>query len=150
VEWLKVLLVSSLPVSELRGGIPLALYLGFDPIWAYVISVLGNTIPIPLLLTLLSFIERFALKTPLSSIYLTIVKRTERNRKVVDRFGYVGLTIFVAIPLPITGAWTGCLLAFLLGLDKVKSLFCIFLGVLIAGVVVLSSSLGIFKILCQI
>jgi len=146
MDWLKVVVVSALPISELRGGIPLALYLGFNPVEAYTISVVGNLLPIPFLLLLLSLIERIALKTPLSSIYLKIVRRTERRKDIIDKYGYLGLTIFVAIPLPVTGAWTGCLLAFLLGLDKIKSLMYIALGVALAGIIVLTTSLGVFSL----
>jgi len=145
VDWLKVVVISSLPISELRGGIPLALYLGFDPVCAYLISVLGNIIPVPFLLALLNIIERIALRTPVSSLYLKVVERTEKRRDLIERFGYLGLTLFVAVPFPITGAWTGCLLAFLLGLNRIKSFVFIVLGILIAGFIVLSSSLGILK-----
>ena len=131
-----------MPFSELRGGIPLALYLGFDPISAYVLCVLGNFLPIPLLLLTLGLIERVALRLPLiSKIYGRIVKRTERKREIVDKYGYLGLTMFVAVPLPITGAWTGTLLSFLLGLDKLKSAFYILLGIMIAGIIVLTTSM---------
>ncbi len=143
MDWLRVIVVSALPISELRGGIPLALYLGFNPIEAYTISVIGNILPVPFLLMFLGLIEKIALKTPLSSLYLKIVRRTERRRDVIDRYSYLGLTLFVAIPLPVTGAWTGCLLAFLLGLDKLKSFFYITLGVTIAGIIVLTTSLGV-------
>ncbi|WP_457549254.1 COG2426 family protein [Archaeoglobus sp.] len=146
MDWLKVVVVSALPISELRGGIPLALYLGFNPVEAYAISVMGNLLPIPFLLLFLSLIEKIVLKTPLSSIYLKIVRRTERRKDIIDKYGYLGLTLFVAIPLPVTGAWTGCLLAFLLGLDKVKSLVCVALGVALAGIVVLATSLGVLSL----
>ncbi len=142
MKWLEILFVSALPFSELRGGIPLALYLGFDPISAYVLCVLGNFLPIPLLLLTLGLIERVTLKLPLiSEIYNKIVKRTERKREIVDKYGYLGLTMFVAIPLPITGAWTGTLLSSLLGLDKLKSAFYILLGIMIAGIIVLTTSM---------
>jgi len=144
MDWLKVVVVSALPISELRGGIPLALYLGLNPVEAYAISVVGNLLPIPFLLMFLSLIERIALRTPLSSIYLRIVRRTERRKDIIDKYGYLGLTLFVAIPLPVTGAWTGCLLAFLLGLDRFKSLVYIALGVALAGIIVLATSLGVF------
>ena len=146
MDWLKVVVVSALPISELRGGIPLALYLGFNPVEAYAISVVGNLLPIPFLLMFLSLIERIALRTPLSSIYLRIVRRTERRKDIIDKYGYLGLTLFVAIPLPVTGAWTGCPLAFLLGLDKIKSLVYIALGVALAGIIVLATSLGVFNL----
>lgn len=145
MDWLKVLLISALPVSELRGGIPLALYLGFNPFKAYVLSVIGNIIPVPFLLSLLKFLDRLVK----NGFYSKIVERTRSKKDIVEKYGYFGLAIFVAIPLPITGAWTGSLLAFLLGLDKFRSFLSIALGVLISGLIVLSSSLGIFIVLKQ-
>ncbi len=139
-----------MPFSELRGGLPLAIYLGFDPIKAYILSVVGNFLPIPLLLLLLGAIERVALRTPLASLYKRIVERTERRRGLIDRYGYLGLIMFVAIPLPFTGAWTGSLLAFLLRLDRVKAALCILVGILIAGLVVLATSVGFFSVVRQI
>ena len=147
MDWLKILVVSALPISELRGGIPLALYLGFDPLRAYILSILGNLLPVPFLLIFLDFIERIALRTPLSKLYIKVVERTRRKKALIERYGYLGLSIFVAIPLPVTGAWTGCLLAFLLGLDKAKSFVFIALGVSIAGIIVLASSLGVFSVI---
>ncbi len=149
MDWLKVLIVSALPISEVRGGIPLAIYLGFDPLKAYLISVVGNILPIPLLLTFLEFLERIVLRTQLSKLYGRIVDRVERKKCLVERYGYLGLTIFVAIPLPVTGAWTGGLLSFLLRLDKLKSFAFISLGVTIAGVIVLISSLGALEVIAR-
>ncbi len=147
MDWLKVLIVSALPISELRGGIPLALYLGFDPLKAYIFSIVGNLLPIPFLLVFLDFIERVALRSPLSRLYIKIVERTRRKSDLIEKYGYLGLSIFVAIPLPVTGAWTGSLLAFLLGLNRTKSFVFIALGVAIAGIIVLASSLGVFSVI---
>ncbi len=140
------MLTSSLPFSELRGGIPLALYLGFDPITAYALSVIGNFLPIPFLLAFLDFIDDFARRTPLAPLYLRILERTERKKDVVEKYGYIGLAAFVAIPLPFTGAWTGSLLAFLLRLSRVKSLVSILAGIMVAGVLVLAASLGVLSL----
>jgi len=128
--------VSALPISELRGGIPLALYLGFNPVEAYVISVVGNLLPIPFLLMFLSLIERIALRTPLSSLYLRIVRRTDRRRDMIDRYGYLGLTLFVAIPLPVTGAWTEAIASVIFNIKFIHAIIGITLGVLIAGIIV--------------
>ena len=145
MRWIDVLFVSALPFSELRGGIPLALYLGFDPISAYILSVVGNFLPIPFLLLFLDVIDRLIMRTPLSNIYAKIIERTEKKKKIVEKYGYLGLIAFVAVPLPFTGAWTGSLLAFLLRLNRAKSILCILLGIMTAGVVVLAASLGIFN-----
>ena len=144
---MKVLFVSAMPVSELRGGIPLALYLGFDPLTSYLTALLGNLIPIPFVLYTLNFVERFVQRTPLSKLYSKLIERVERRRVAIEKYGYLGLTLFVAIPLPVTGAWTGALLSSILGLDRLKSFLFIALGVAVSGVVVLTSSLGILKVI---
>ncbi|RLI84038.1 ligand-binding protein SH3 [Archaeoglobales archaeon] len=146
-EVISVAIVSALPISELRGGIPLALYYGFPPLQAYLISVLANALPVPFLLLFLEKIGKIVDRWSLTSrIYRYFIERTERKRDIIDRYGYVGLTIFVSIPLPVTGAWTGSLLAFLLGLKTIKSFSFIFIGILIAGLIVSLASLGILSL----
>ncbi len=142
-----MLIVSAMPVSELRGGIPLALYLGYDPLTSYLIALLGNIIPIPFILYTFHILERYIHKTPLSKIYSKVIFRIERRKRVVEKYGYLGLALFVALPLPVTGAWTGSLLSFLLRLNKFKSFAFITLGVAISGLIVLTSCLGILKVI---
>lgn len=147
IEVFKVLIVSAMPVSELRGGIPLALYLGYTPIEAYMLAFLGNFLPIPFLLVFLDKLVAVVCRINIADkFYNKIVSRVERRKRVIERYGYFGLTLFVAIPLPITGAWTGTLLAFLLRLNKVKSVLYISLGIAIAGIIVILASLGIIKL----
>ena len=137
-----VILTSASPISELRGGIPLALYLGFSPIEAYFLCVLGNMIPVPVILLLLKRVERIIEIFPvIGKIYNKCVDLAVRRKSVVEKYGYIGLTIFVSIPLPVTGAWTGTLIAFLLRMNPLKSVIFIYLGILIAGIVVLTVSL---------
>jgi uncharacterized membrane protein len=147
-EVLGVILVSALPISELRGGIPLALYYGFHPLQAYLLCVVGNALPVPFLLLFLERIGKVAERFDLTQrIYGVFVERSKRKRDLIEKYGYAGLTIFVAIPLPITGAWTGSLLAFLLGLRVIKSFSFIFIGILIAGIIVSLASLGVLSFL---
>jgi len=137
-----------MPFSELRGGIPLGIYLGLPPAEAFLLAVLGNLLPIPFLLLFLDRIEKIALSwKPLARFYVKAVERVEKRKDIIERYGYLGLLMFVAIPLPMTGAWSGTLLAFLLRLNKTKSLIFIAMGVLLAGVIVLSASLGVLRIL---
>jgi uncharacterized membrane protein len=146
-DLIKVLLVAMLPISEIRGGLPLALYLGFDPVEAYIIALIGNIMPIPVLLVLLDFLISLATKVGfVKRVYGKILERVERKKGIVERYGYLGLMLFVSVPLPITGAWTGVLIASLLQLDRIKSFFSITVGVCIAGVIVLLASLGIISI----
>ncbi len=144
---LKVLITASMPIFELRGAIPLAIYLGLPPLLAYIISVLGNLLPIPFLLIFLDKIRSTAKKYEFTSGVLELFeKRALKNKEIIDKYGYFGLTLFVAIPLPVTGAWTGCLLSSLLYLEPKKALIYIALGVAIAGLVVLSSTLGFLSL----
>ncbi|MFO7966867.1 MAG: small multi-drug export protein [Archaeoglobaceae archaeon] len=148
---LRVAVVSALPVSELRGGIPLAFYYGFDPFKAYFISIIGNLVPVPFLLIFLEKMRKLALRWGwTSTIYLFFEKRAERRKGVIEKFGYPGLIFFVAIPLPVTGAWTGSLVSFLLRLKPMRSFFFIAIGVLIAGVVVTAAVMGVFSIVSLI
>ncbi len=145
--WLSVLLVSALPFAEIRGGLPLALYYGLNPLEAYTIAVLGNILPVPLLLLLLDFLVGIATRVNVvDRMYSKIIERVERKKTVVEKYGYLGLTLFVSVPLPVTGAWTGVLIAFLLRMNKVKSFLAIFAGVCIAGIIVLLVSLGVISI----
>ena len=143
---IEVLMVSAMPLSELRGGIPLALYLGFSPLESYILAVLGNLIPVPFILLLLDKIKNIKIKF-ISKIYLATTTRIEKRRSIIEKYGYVGLMLFVAVPLPITGAWTGSLLAFLLGLNKLKSFLAISVGVSLAGVIVTLTSIGVLQII---
>ncbi len=145
MEWYEVVFVSALPIVELRGGIPLALYAGFTPLQAYLLSVLGNILPVPFLLLTLHKISEIAQRWSLTArVFGKLLLKTERKRDVVDRYGYLGLTLFVSIPLPVTGAYTGSLLAFILGLKPLKASMYIAAGVLIAGIVVIAASMGVF------
>ena len=146
-EVLTVILVAAMPISELRGAIPLAVYYGFPPVKAYVISVLGNLLPVPFLLAFLEKVREVMKKWNLTSeIFKAFERRALKNRNLVEKYGYLGLTLFVAIPLPVTGAWTGTLLAVLLELRGLKALAYIALGVAIAGIIVLASVEGFFTL----
>lgn len=133
-------LVAALPLSELRGAIPLAiLKFGFSPFKALFISFLGNILPIlPLLIGLDKVSEylshRFDL---LNRFFGWLFERTRSRHK--DHFHYWGdiaLFIFVAIPLPLTGAYSGAVAAFVFGMSKKHAFWSIVLGVFVAGIVV--------------
>lgn len=147
MEWLNILLISMFPLSELRGAIPYAALMNVNPLEAYLLAVIGNFLPIPLLLLILHKAETLIRRIPiLGDAYSFFVRRVEKKRKIVEKYGYLGLTLFVAVPLPITGAWTGSLIAFLMHLDRKKSMVFIFMGILIAGLIVLTVTYGIFGI----
>ena len=153
MDWLSLLKVvglSAAPISELRGGLPLGLSLGLSPAAAYFLSVAGNLLPVPLLLWGLRRTLPLARKLPgrpgaWAARYLAWQERRHRER--FARLGEAALVLVVAVPLPATGAWTGCLLAALLGIPPRRALPYIALGVLIAGGIVLAASLGLFSLL---
>lgn len=136
---LAVFLTSMLPIIELRGALPLAINV-FDIAWpkAFLISFIGNLVPIPFILWLLGPVVNILSKIkPLGKFFEWLFERTRRRGdELIEKYEEIGLLAFVAIPLPMTGAWTGALIAFLFGLDFKKSCLIIALGVFIAGVIV--------------
>jgi uncharacterized membrane protein len=127
-----------LPIAELRGGLPFALANGMHPLLAYGYCVLLNILVAPLVLLFLSTMHKLLYKwKTYAKIFNRLIERSRKKVKAkVDKYGYLGLTIFVAIPLPITGAYTGALGAWVLGMDKKKSFLAISIGVCIAGIIV--------------
>jgi len=142
-------IVATLPISELRGSIPLALGVFHFPIAkAYLLSIIGNLIPvIPLLLFLESLSKWLSKRFNWAERFFSwLFTRAKKRSRLVEKYGAIGLTIFVAIPLPMTGAWTGCVAAFLFGIRRVWAALSIANGVLIAGIIVTLASLGIIKV----
>lgn len=142
-DWLVVFLISVCPVLECRLGMFTAIVLlEMNTFVGFIISFLGNILPIPFILLLINWIFEVFKKIPgLKNIVLWLEERTLKKRDKIDKYGIWGLLIFVAIPLPGTGGWTGALLASLLHLDKKKSFLVISLGVFIAGLIMTILSL---------
>ena len=140
---LAVLVIAALPISELRGAIPVAINLFHFP-WYYALglAVIGNMLPVPFILLLFGAVARLLekvafLRRPLHWFYAY----TRRRGTIAERYQLVGLSLFVAVPLPFTGAWTGSLIAVLFGLSFGRAFLSILLGVCIAGVIVTCLSL---------
>ncbi len=148
IEYLYLFLVAMLPIAELRGAIPLGIYWGLSPILVFIIAIIGNMVPVPLILLFLEGIEKYLRKSEKMARALDwLFERTYKKAdEKVRRWEYLALILFVAIPLPGTGAWTGSLIAYLFKFDIKKSMLSIFAGVLIAGLIVLIASLGFFNI----
>jgi uncharacterized membrane protein len=139
------LLATISPISELRGGIPLAISFGLDPLFAYIITVVANIlIFFPVFFILRFFYDKLLFRIPLFSKYLNSVR--QRGKPVVEKYGFLGLTLFVAVPLPITGAYTGTILAWLVGMNWRKAFPSVALGVMMAGGIVLLITLGVISI----
>jgi uncharacterized membrane protein len=132
-----ILLATILPISELRGGIPLGiLKYGLDPLLIFFVAVIANAlIFFPIFFALRLFYDKLLSRIPLFNKYLDSLRK--RGKPKVDKYGFWGLFLFVAVPLPLTGAYTGTILAWLLGMDWRKAFPAVGLGVVVAGVVVL-------------
>jgi uncharacterized membrane protein len=138
-----VVILAALPISELRGAIPLGLAMDFPPLKTYLLAFCGNLLPvIPILLLMEPVSEKLRHIWIFEKFFNWLFERTRRKASLVERFEILGLILFVAIPLPITGAWTGCVAATLFKVRFRYALIAIVLGVAIAGVIVTALSLA--------
>jgi len=149
---LATFIISMLPISELRGAIPVAIGVyNLNPIEAYSIAVIGNMIPVIFILKYIDPISKYLMsKSKFFDKFFTFL--FERTRKKhngkFEKWGALALITFVAIPLPVTGGWSGALAAFVFGIPFKKALPLIFLGIMIAGLIVMGLSLGVFILTC--
>ena len=141
---LTIFLVSMMPILELRGGMIAASLLNLKALPSLIICIMANIIPIPLILWFITPVFNwFKKKKGLKKFANWCEKHAQKNQGKIDSLKYYGLFLFVAIPLPTTGAWTGCLIAALLGLDKKKSCIAAILGVIAAGFIMMLLSYGV-------
>lgn len=141
---IKLIIISMLPIIELRGAIPVGVLLGMPPLESFLISVVGNMIPVPFVILLGRPVFNWLKKTKLfSRLIEKLEKRIEKKADSVMKKAALGLFIFVAIPLPGTGAWTGALIASMFDMRFKYALPSIALGVLTAGVIMTVGSYGI-------
>lgn len=139
-----IFVISLMPILELRGGLLAATLLHIEYVKALVICILGNVLPIPIVLLFLEkVLDLFARWHITKGIVTWLEKKVEKNREQIDKYGYWGLALFVGIPLPGTGAWTGALIAVMLGMNKKRAFVFILLGVLIAAIIMSILSYGI-------
>lgn len=144
-KYLVMFIVSLLPILELRGGL-IAASLMDAPMWtSFLVCFIGNILPIPFILWFITKIFAFlkSKKWKLGKLVEKLEKKANSKKDKIEKLKYLGLFLFVGIPVPGTGAWTGCLIAALLGLDKKKSFLAAVLGVLMAGIIMLIFSYGI-------
>ena len=144
-----VFLISMVPLIELRGAIPYAVGFGLPIVPSCIIAVLGNMIPVPFIFLFARKILDWGKDKKFIGAFCRwcLVKGGKAGKKMESKAGrglYVALLLFVGIPLPGTGAWTGTLAASLLDMDFKKSVVYIMLGVLLAGAIMLAASLGVF------
>ena len=144
-EKLCVLFCSMIPIIELRGAIPMGAIFGM-PWWqSYVLSVVGNMLPVPIILlfvkAVLNFMARSNVKL-FNNVADFLFKRVDKRRGKIEKYSFWGVCLFVAVPLPVTGAWTGSLVAAMIDMKFWKALLSCLLGVMIAGVVMTLISYG--------
>ncbi len=149
-KYLIIFLISMVPLIELRGAVPVGIGMELEPWIVYVVSILGNMLPVP-------FIYLFARKVLLwgkdkkfiGKFFTFCLEKGEKGgRKLEEKASknglFIALMLFVAIPLPGTGAWTGTLAASILDIDFKRSTLAVLLGVLIAGIIMGLASMGLF------
>ena len=143
-KYIVIFILSLLPILELRGGLIAASLLGL-PMWqSFLVCFIGNIIPIPFILWFINPIFRHMRNWKhLGKFVRWCEEKANSKKEKIENLKYLGLFLFVGIPLPGTGAWTGCLIAALLDMDKKKSMLAAFLGVILAGIIMLIFSYGI-------
>ena len=143
-----VFIISMLPILELRGGLIAASLLKLSPVESYVIALVGNAIPIPFLLLLinkiLSTMEKSKFKL-FNKMHSFLHKKIMKNKDSIEKYGFWGLVIFVGIPLPGTGAWTGAIIAAFLEMDRKKAFLAICFGMLMASIIMMIISFGVLS-----
>ncbi len=145
---LGILLCSMVPVIELRGAIPLGWFLEPQTPWwlTYFLAVVGNMIPVPIILLLIRQVLTWMEKMPIKFVRAFAAwlrRKAEKNTDKIQRYGFWGLCFFIAIPLPVTGAWTGSLVAATIHMKFWRAMLSALLGVMIAGVIVTLICFGI-------
>jgi uncharacterized membrane protein len=144
---LTVALTAALPIIELRGAIPVGISLGLSPLHAAIISFIGSMIPVPIILFTIRPIFNYLKKTKLfRNMVEKLISRSSSKSGNVQKYGFWGLLIFVAIPLPGTGVWSGALAAALLDMRFKLAFPAILIGNMIAGALIMGFSHGVVKV----
>ena len=136
---IKAIIASLLPISELRGGIPIAVASGYSYLTAFIVCVIANILVIPISFFILDYLNKYLMKI---GIYKKIIERSiEKGKKSIEtkigtKWEFIALMLFVGIPLPMTGAYTGTLIAWFFKLNRKKAYLALSLGVLMAGIIV--------------
>ena len=148
-KYLIVFLISMVPLIELRGAIPYAVGFGLPIVPSIIVAVIGNMLPVPFIFLFARRILEWGKdKRYIGRFFTWCLEKGEKGgEKLKAKAGgglYIALLLFVGIPLPGTGAWTGTLAASILDMDFKKSVLFVLLGVLLAGAIMLLASLGVF------
>lgn len=148
IDYLKIFAMSMVPVLELRGALIWAAADGLNPVLSYIVCVIGNTLPVPFLIMFVRPIFEWMKKRTawMRNIAEKLEAKAADKSDVIKKYEMLGLFFLVAIPLPGTGAWTGSLVAAVLGMRVKHSFPMIFLGVMAAGVIMTLGAFGVVSI----
>ena len=137
MEYLRIMVLSMVPITELRGAIPIGIALDLNPIGVYIASVLGSTlVAIPLVLTYRHVVDYLKKKRILLSLLSKVDNKIESSMKKMKTVSIIGIILFVGVPLPTTGTWTASAIASILKMRLKDALSGIFIGNLLAGLIV--------------
>ena len=144
MEYIKLFFLSMVPVVELRGAIPLGIAMKLNPVYIYMVCVIGSSIiSVPVVLMFRQVIDYLRHRKYFNKVIRWIDKKIEGRAKKLKAASILGLIVFVGVPLPTTGSWSGSALASLFKMRVVESLLGIFIGNVIAGAVILTVSMHI-------
>ena len=151
-QYLIPFLVSMVPLIELRGAIPIAQGMGLPIVTSYLVCIIGNKIPVPFIYLFARKVLEWGADKPVTGKFFSfcLEKGQKGGRKLTEKAGrglFLALLLFVGIPLPGTGAWTGTLAASILDMDFVPTIIAVMLGVLLAGVIMMTASVVGFSLL---
>ncbi|MBR4693731.1 MAG: small multi-drug export protein [Bacilli bacterium] len=151
-KYILVFFVSMVPLVELRGAIPIAVGFGLDKTLSYIICIIGNMLPVPIIYLFARKVLEWGKDKPVIGKFFTwcLIKGEKGGKKLQAKAGrglFLALLLFVGIPIPGTGAWTGTLAASILDLDFKRTITAVMLGVLLAGVIMMLISFGFFEVI---
>lgn len=150
-KYLTVFLISMIPLLELRGGlIAASCLLHLPAVPSLIVSIVGNMLPVPfILMFIMPLFDKLKKTKMMKKVVLWCEKKADKKKGKIEKLQYYGLFLFVAIPLPSTGAWMGSLIASILHMDKKKSFLSILFGVITAGIIMLIISYVVLGGICQ-
>ena len=143
-----VFFISMIPLIELRGAIPYGVAAGLPVVTAFIVSIIGNILPVPFVIIFIRKIIEIMKKMSknIRKFAEWLERKAEKNKETVLRYEFWGLMLLVAIPLPGTGAWTGALVAAMLDMQLKRAFPSIAVGVVVAGIVVSLATMGVIAI----
>ena len=143
-----VFCISIMPILELRGGLLAASLIGLNPVSSYIVAIIANIIPVPFILWFINIIldkMRNSKRKKIKKTAAWLDKKVEKHKGQIEKFGFWGLVFFVGIPLPGTGAWTGCLIAAVLEMDRKKAFLAAMIGIFMASIIMMLISFGLLR-----